>query len=96
MHGRILGAAIEAQKPVQACVICYVNQQGKLDTVVPYIGEETFVDNVQAVLEMPKVTAHLRALPLISVEGHTVESLTKLVQEKMQEGLAELQKEVLR
>lgn len=96
VHGRILGAAIEAQKPVQACVICYVNQQGKLDTVVPYIGEETFVDNVQAVLEMPKVTAHLRALPLISVEGHTVESLTKLVQEKMQKGLAELQKEVLR
>lgn len=95
VHGRILGAAIEAKKPVQACVICYVNQQGKLDTIVPFIGETTFVDHVQAVLEMPKVTAHLKALPAISVEGHTVDSLTKLVQQQMQEGLAELHKEIL-
>ena len=26
VHGRLLGAAIEAQRPVQVCVICYVNQ----------------------------------------------------------------------
>ncbi len=95
VHGRILGAAIEAQKPVQVCVICYVNKQGKLDTVVPYIGETTFVENLQAVLEMPKVVAHLKTFPAIPTDGHTVESLTKLVQDTMQQGLADLQKEVL-
>ena len=95
VHGRILGAAIEAQKPVQVCLICYVNKNGQLDTVAPFIGEMTFVEHVQAVLEMPKVTAHLKTFPAISVEGHTVESLTQQVQKMMQDGLDELQKEVL-
>ena len=76
-------------------MICYVNKQGKLDTVVPYIGETTFVENLQAVLEMPKVVAHLKTFPAIPTDGHTVESLTKLVQDTMQQGLADLQKEVL-
>ena len=95
IHGRILGAAIEAQKPVQICLICYVNQHGELDMVAPFIGETSFMDHVKAVVEMPKVTAHLMALPAISVEGHTVDSLTSLVQQKMVEGLEQLQKEVL-
>ena len=95
VHGRILGAAIEANKPVQACLICYVNKEGQLDTIAPFIGDTSFAEHIQAVLEMPKVTAHLKPLPMISVEGHTVESLTKQVQEMMQKGLEELQQEVL-
>jgi len=95
VHGRILGAAIEAQKPVQVCVICYVNKHGHLDSIVPFIGETTFVEHVQAVLEMPKVTAHLKTFPAISTEGHTLESLTKLVQDTMQQGLEDLKREVL-
>ena len=95
VHGRLLGAAIEAQRPVQICVICYVNQQGELDQVAPYIGEITFAEHVQRVLEMPKVTAHLMTLPTISVAGHTVESLTKEVDRQMREGLVQLQQKVL-
>ncbi|MEG0341477.1 lysophospholipid acyltransferase family protein [Acinetobacter sp. TY1] len=96
VHGRILGAAIEAQKPVQVCLICYVNKNGQLDTITPYVGDLSFAAHVQAVLEMPKVTAHLKTFPAISVEGHTVESLTQKVQKMMQEGLEELQKEILK
>ena len=44
---------------------------------------------------MPKVVAHLKTFPAIPTDGHTVESLTKLVQDTMQQGLADLQKEVL-
>lgn len=90
IHGRILGAAIEAQKPVQICLICYVNQQGELDMIAPFIGDISFVEHVKNVLEMPKVTAHLMALAPISVEGHTIQTLTAEVQEKMQQGLLEL------
>lgn len=96
IHGRILGAAIEAQKPVQICLICYVNQQGHLDTVSPFIGDMTFLDHIKAVVEMPKVTAHLKTLSAISVEGHTVQSLTNVVQEMMDKGLQDLQREVLK
>ncbi|EXB48279.1 lysophospholipid acyltransferase family protein [Acinetobacter sp. 1000160] len=95
VHGRLLGAAIEAQRPVQVCVICYVNQNGELDLVAPFIGEMTFAEHVQHVLEMPKVTAHLMTLPAISVEGHTVDSLTKEVDRQMRAGLAKLQQKVL-
>ncbi|MCU4414146.1 1-acyl-sn-glycerol-3-phosphate acyltransferase [Acinetobacter sp. WU_MDCI_Axc73] len=95
VHGRILGAAIEAQRPVQVCLICYVNQEGELDTVAPFIGEMTFAEHVQQVLEMPKVTAHLLTLPEIEVQGHTVSSLTAEVQQKMEQGLKELHAKVL-
>lgn len=96
IHGRILGAAIEAQKPIQICLICYVNKQGDLDTVSPFIGDMTFINHIKAVLEMPKVTAHLKTLAAIPVEGHSVQSLTLIVQQMMQQGLAELHQEVLK
>lgn len=35
IYGRLLGSAIEANRPVQICLICYVNQDGQLDTVAP-------------------------------------------------------------
>ena len=63
--------------------------------VAPYIGNIGFAEHVKKVIEMPQVTAHLMALPAISVEGHTVETLTALVQQKMVEGLVTLQKEVV-
>ncbi|MFK8934325.1 lysophospholipid acyltransferase family protein [Acinetobacter junii] len=96
VHGRLLGAAIEAQRPVQICVICYVNQQGELDMIAPFIGEVSFAEHVQRVLEMPQVTAHLLTLPAIPVTGHTVDTLTKEVDQKMREGLAELHRKVLK
>ena len=95
-HGRILGAAIEAQRDVQICLICYVNQQGGLDQVSPFIGNISFAEHVKKVLEMPQVTAHLVALPAICTAGHTVESLTALVQQKMVQGLADLHHKVLK
>ena len=83
VHGRLLGAAIDAKKPVQICLICYVNQDGQLDTIAPFIGDTSFGQHVKNVLEMPQVTAHLMALPAIDTHGHTVESLTLEVREKM-------------
>ena len=96
VHGRLLGAAIEAQRPVQICVICYVNQNGELDMVAPFIGEMSFAEHVQRVLEMPRVTAHLMTLPTVAVTGHTVETLTREVEQQMRAGLFELQRKVLR
>lgn len=58
--------------------------------IAPFIGDISFVEHVKNVLEMPKVTAHLMALAPISVEGHTTQTLTAEVQEKMQQGLLKL------
>lgn len=96
VHGRLLGAAIDAQRPVQICLICYVNQHGELDMVAPYIDDIGFAEHVQNVLEMQQVTAHLMTLPAIDSAGHTVESLTAVVQQHMVDGLAQLQQKVLK
>lgn len=95
VHPKLLGAAIEAQRPVQICLICYVNAAGKLDHIVPFIGEQTFADNIAQVLQMEQVVAHLVALPAVDTHGHTVESLGKEVQQRMVDGLAQLHAEVL-
>lgn len=95
IHGRILGAALAAEKPIQVALICYVNQSGQLDEIAPYYGEMTMATHVQQVLEMPKVTAHVMFLPAIAVEGHTLDSLTELVHVSMQDGLKQLHQTVL-
>lgn len=94
VHGRLLGAAIDAKTPVQACVIAYVNREGQLDSVIPYINDQSLIDNMTSVLKMDQVVAHLVALPSIDPEGHTVESLTQEVQKKMSEGLQALHHEL--
>lgn len=53
------------------------------------------MQHVKNVVEMPKVTAHLMALPAIEVKGHTVDTLTRLVQEKMVDGLIQLHTDIL-
>lgn len=95
VHGKLLASAIEAQKPVQICLIAYVNQQGQLDNIIPFIGNQGFVQNLTQVLQMPVVTAHLVALPIIDSRAHTVESLTALVQQEMQQGLDKLHQQLL-
>ncbi|WP_092750055.1 lysophospholipid acyltransferase family protein [Acinetobacter boissieri] len=95
IHGRILGAALAAEKPVQLALICYVNQDGHLDQIAPYYGDVSMAEHVQKVLEMPKVTAHVMFMPIISVEGHDLDSLTAIVQTTMNEGLHSLHQKVL-
>lgn len=95
VHGKLLAAAIDAGQPVQVCVICYVNSKGQLDQVIPFIDDQSFLDNVLQVLQMDTVTAHLVALPAIDASLHTVESLTEEVHRLMTEGLAKLHSKVL-
>ncbi|MFB2587949.1 lysophospholipid acyltransferase family protein [Acinetobacter sp. c1-l78] len=95
VHGRLLGAAIDAQRPVQICLLAYVNQQGELDKIVPYI-DESIIENLIEVLQMQQVTVHVLPLPAIDSTGHDVESLTQLVQQNMTVGLAELHQKVLK
>lgn len=90
VHGRLLLAAIEAEKPVQICIISYVNKKGQLDSIVPFVGEQTLLHNVLNVLQMEEVVAHLVALPAIESSGHTLASLTDEVQRQMNQGLQKL------
>ena len=95
VHGKLLAAAIEAKQPVQVCVIAYLNAKGELDQIVPFVDDQSFLDNVASVLQMETVTAHMVALPPIDSTQHTVESLTAEVHRLMTEGLADLHAEIM-
>lgn len=95
IYGRLFGSAINAQRPVQICLLCYVNQAGQLDQIVPYVNETIF-ENALQVLQMQQVTVHVLTLPAIDTTGHNVTSLTELVQQQMTDGLADLHKRVLK
>lgn len=94
LHGKLLAAAIETNTPVQPVLICYVNEQGELDTVVPFIGDMTFATHIGRVMDVDKIHAHVMPLPALKPENHTVESLTQLLHERMSIGLKALQDEV--
>ena len=95
LHGKLLASAIATQTPVQPVVLCYVNEQGELDQVVPFVGGQSFAENFMNVIALEKMQAHLLPLDAISPYGHSVESLTELLHQRMSEGLAKLQQQVL-
>lgn len=95
IHGRLLGAALSAEKPVQVALICYVNLDGQLDQISPFYGDMSMAIHVKKVLEMQKVTAHVLLMPAISVEGHDLDSLTAAVEAALHQGLQTLHQSVL-
>lgn len=96
LHSKLLAAAVETGTPVQPMILCYQGPDGRLDGVMPYIGNMTFGTHLQDVLGRSKVRAHVLPLAAISVEGHDVHTLTDELLRKMREGLAELQAQVLK
>lgn len=94
IHGRLLGAAIDANVPVQPVVLCYISN-GQLDQTVPYINDINFKDNLLAVTGQKRIAAHVLPLEPIPTEGHTVETLTTAVRERMTLGLQRLQRVAL-
>lgn len=95
LHGRLLASALQTGTPIQPVLLCYVNQAGQLDPVMPFIGDVSFPDHLQQVLGHERVTAHVIALDRIETTGHDVHSLTDLLQLKMREGLVQLQAQVI-
>jgi 1-acyl-sn-glycerol-3-phosphate acyltransferase len=95
LHSKLLLAAVETGTPVQPLILCYQGPDGRLDSIMPYIGNMTFGTHLNDVLGRSRVQAHVMPLPAISVEGHDVHTLTDELLRKMREGLAELQAQVL-
>lgn len=96
LHGKLLQASIDSNKPVQPIVICYINQQGQLDDTVPYYGGIKLKDSLMSVIDGELVTAYVLALEPLYPEGKTRDELTAELQQRMQTGLEDLHSRVLR
>lgn len=95
IHGTLLQAAIDARVPIQPMVLAYVNKDGQLSKELPYYGKLTMKESLKKVLDSRNDTAYVLPLEPIDPNGHTKSQLTNLLQQRMQEGLAELHSRVL-
>ncbi len=95
IHGTLLQAAIDARVPIQPMVLAYVNKDGQLSKALPYYGKLTMKESLKKVLDSRNDTAYVLPLEPIDPNGHTKSQLTNLLQQRMQEGLAELHSRVL-
>ncbi|PNK61293.1 lysophospholipid acyltransferase family protein [Psychrobacter sp. FDAARGOS_221] len=95
LHGKLLQAAIDADKPVQPIVVCYVNEKGELDETVPFYGI-TLKESLFRVIDSDlPVKAYVLPLEPLSPTGKTRSELTEELQQRMQSGLEELHSRVL-
>ncbi|MDN6276250.1 lysophospholipid acyltransferase family protein [Psychrobacter sp.] len=95
IHGALLQAAIDADVPVRPMLIAYVDKDGTLSESLPYYGKLTMKQSLKKVLDSKDVTAYVLPLEPIDPQGRSKSELTNLLQNKMQEGLAELHSRVL-
>ena len=95
LHSKLLVAAVETGTPVQAVVLCYQGPDGRLDDVVPFIGDMGLPTHLNAILGRGKVRAHIMPLSPLPVEGYNVHTLTDALLAQMREGLVALHHKVL-
>ncbi|WP_296403911.1 lysophospholipid acyltransferase family protein [Psychrobacter sp.] len=96
LHGKLLQASIDANKPIQPLVLCYVNKEGKLDDKVPYYGGIKLKDSLMNVIDGDLVTAYVLPLQPLYPKDKTRDQLTEELQQVMQAGLEELHSRVLK
>lgn len=95
LHSKLLAAAVETGTPVQAVVLCYQGPDGRLDDVMPFIGDMGLPTHLNAVLGRSKVRAHIMPLAPLPVDGYNVHTLTDALLKQMREGLVALHSKVL-
>jgi 1-acyl-sn-glycerol-3-phosphate acyltransferase len=74
-HARLFAPALDANVPVQPIAIRYKTRNGELSTVVPYIGEQSLLQNLQALLREPTITIEVHCLEPINTTGLARKSL---------------------
>ena len=96
LYGKLLQAAIDANKPVQPLVVCYVNAQGELDDKIPFVGDTSFTKSFLTVMDCEQVTAYILPLDPISTTDKSRDELTEELYQHMQQGLETLKARVLK
>ncbi|MFP3978948.1 lysophospholipid acyltransferase family protein [Marinobacter sp. KMM 10035] len=86
-HPHMLGAAIEAQCPVQAITIAY-HRDGQPDWLVPFTGDDDFVAHLCRLLKKPAVRVDVLFHPTLAVSASgSPAALAQLLHQQVSEGL---------
>lgn len=96
IHGKLLQASIETGLPICPVVIAYVDKNGTLSDDAAYYGKRTMAESLRRVADSQGITAYVLPLEPISPVNKTRGELTKVLQEAMENGLADLHKRTLK
>ena len=96
IYGKLLDSAMKANVPIQPTVLCYVNEDGELDDRISWYGNMGMGESLKNIMDASNVTAYVLALEPIDPTGKTRDQLTVLLRQRMENGLHELHKRVLR
>ncbi|MBY0574863.1 MAG: 1-acyl-sn-glycerol-3-phosphate acyltransferase [Undibacterium sp.] len=86
-HANLFEAAIEAQVPIQAFAIRYLDPQGELEHAVDFIGEMSFAESMRLILDKNGTVVELIQLPSISTEGAHRREVADQAREAVVQGL---------
>lgn len=90
-HGRLLLAASDAKRPVQAISIRY-SRQGQRDTLAPFINQDSFEKHLVRLLRKPAMQVDLVFHPPIpDTTGISAETLAKQLHAQTTGGLRQLE-----
>lgn len=89
LYPRLFGAAIQTEASIQPVVIHYTddNGVGNSSDLIPYVGEQTLVQNLWAMLGSKNLHAQVYFLDAVETTGVPRKALAAGIQRKMQECL---------
>lgn len=90
-HGLLLGAAAEAQVPIQPVSISY-RREGQPDPIAPFIGDDAFHSHLVRLLKQPPACVDVLLHPVIHVTPETsTADLANRLWDTVRSGLARIQ-----
>jgi 1-acyl-sn-glycerol-3-phosphate acyltransferase len=79
-HANLLQAAISCGTPLQPVALRYRQADGTRSTAAPYVGEQTLVASVLAILAQPGTTAEVRFLAPILPQDRSRRELARITE----------------
>lgn len=89
-HPNLLGAAIAANRPVQAVTIAY-HRDGQRDPIVPFINDDEFVSHLFRLLSKPALRVDIMFHPPVNaIQGYSSTKLACELRQQVIQGLVTL------
>lgn len=86
-HANLLQAAIDRNVPIYPVALRYQQMDGGRSRAAPYVGEQTLLESLLAILAEPSITAKIRFLEPLSPQGHTRRELARLTEAAISKAL---------
>lgn len=96
MHGKLLQASMQTGLPIMPMVLCYTDEHGNISEAAAYYGNKTMKESLKAIMASKKLKVYVQPLEPLYPEDKTQQELTDILFERMQAGLVDLQKKVLK